>query len=109
MDRYVIIILNNIFIIHPCNDNEKYEQKLKRTEYRWQCVKTSLKQNAQCSANTITVSKQTDRVFDTSIFCHIGRLCIRILVHDIDNLYRIISEINFCKNLVFVKSHNARL
>ena len=37
--------------------------------YRWQRVKTSHKQNAQCSGNTKNVSQQTrNRVFATSIF-----------------------------------------
>ena len=36
--------------------------------YRWQRVKTSHKQNAQCSGNTKNVSKQTrNTVFPTSI------------------------------------------
>ena len=39
------------------------------TVYQWQRVKTSHKQNAQCSGNTKTVSKQIrNSVFTASIF-----------------------------------------
>ena len=35
------------------------QSKNNNAVYRWQRVKTSLKENAQCSGNTKTVSKQT--------------------------------------------------
>ena len=55
------------------------EQILVNITYRWQCIKTSYKQNAQCSGNTKNCFKTNWQLSVCYFyFCHFGRLCIQI-------------------------------